>query len=121
MKTKQIILVTILAFGQSLCFGQSDQTKKELGSIHIKSKGDSPLYVLKVDNKSLEFEAGKNENLVLETIDPNSIESISVLKGNEAKDKYGDKGQNGVVIITFKDFNLLSKELQTKLTDSKIK
>ncbi len=35
----------------------------------------------------------------------------------KATEKYGDMGQNGVVIITFKEFKLLSKELQTKFTD----
>lgn len=118
MIIKQMILVTILALGQSLCFGQTDQTKKDLKSIQLKTRQDSPFFVLKVDDKSLEIDARNNEELDLETIDPNCIESISLLKGNEAKEKYGDKGQNGVVIITFKDLNLLSKELQRKFTDS---
>ena len=121
MKIKLIIIVTVLTIGHKLCFGQVDQTKKELEKIQIKSTQDSPFYVLKVDDKLLEFDSMKNEKLDLEIIDTNSIESISVLKANEATDKYGDKGRNGVVIITFKDFDLLSKELQIKFTDSKNK
>ncbi|MEP6584577.1 MAG: N-acetylmuramoyl-L-alanine amidase [Ginsengibacter sp.] len=36
-------------------------------------------------------------------IDPDEIQSINVLKGKEAKDKYGEKGKNGVVEIIKKD------------------
>lgn len=117
MKTKQIFLITILSFGLTLCFGQTNHTKKESTNVQIKSKLDKPYYVLKVNEKSLEFDARKNENLDLESIDPNAIESVSVLKGDEAKNKYGDKGQSGVVIITIKNFDLLSKDLQAKFMD----
>lgn len=118
MKTKHIFLITILSFGLTLCFGQTEQTKKkESASIQLKSKQATPFYVLKVDEKSIEFDARKNENLDLASIDPNAIESVSVLKGDEAKNKYGDKGQSGVVIITIKNFDLLSKDLQAKFMD----
>jgi hypothetical protein len=35
-------------------------------------------------------------------INPNTIVSINVLKGESAIKKYGDKGTNGVVEITLK-------------------
>ncbi len=38
----------------------------------------------------------------MKKIDPNTIESIDVLKDKTATDKYGDKGKNGVVEITSK-------------------
>jgi TonB-dependent SusC/RagA subfamily outer membrane receptor len=38
----------------------------------------------------------------LKNINPNDIESISVLKDKSATDTYGDKGKNGVIIITLK-------------------
>ena len=38
-------------------------------------------------------------------IDPNNIESINVLKGESAIAKYGEKGENGVVIINLKSNN----------------
>jgi len=44
---------------------------------------------------------GDVENLD-EYIDPQSIKEISVIKGEEAIEKYGDKGQNGVVNIILK-------------------
>nr|WP_321487478.1 TonB-dependent receptor plug domain-containing protein [uncultured Draconibacterium sp.] len=39
----------------------------------------------------------------IESIEPEKIESISVLKDAQAKILYGDKGKNGVIIITTKD------------------
>ena len=35
-------------------------------------------------------------------INPNDIESITVLKDKSATEVYGDKGKNGVIIITLK-------------------
>ena len=40
---------------------------------------------------------------VLNTLDPKSIESINVLKGQSATALYGEKGKNGVVIIATKN------------------
>jgi len=45
-------------------------------------------------------EAGEDINL--DSIDPNTIESINVLKGPSAEKAYGEKGKNGVVEITLK-------------------
>ena len=38
----------------------------------------------------------------MKQIDPNSIESVNVLKDKNATDKYGGKGQNGVIEIITK-------------------
>lgn len=57
-------------------------------------KGDL-LYI--VDGKALE----KGE--ALEKIDPNKIESINVLKDEAAAKAYGEKGKNGVLIITTRE------------------
>ncbi|RZK19548.1 MAG: hypothetical protein EOO86_07280 [Pedobacter sp.] len=53
---------------------------------------------------------GKQVNDI-ERLDPNTIESISVLKDAAGKSLYGDKAENGVVIITTKTSK---KELQKK-------
>lgn len=39
----------------------------------------------------------------LNSIDPNTIETMNVLKDQDAVDIYGDKGKNGVIVITLKD------------------
>lgn len=41
-------------------------------------------------------------NKTMKELDPNRIESINVLKDKSATDAYGDKGKNGVIIITSK-------------------
>jgi hypothetical protein len=38
----------------------------------------------------------------LNKIDPNAIETIHVLKGKQATDAYGNKGENGVIVIRIK-------------------
>ena len=38
----------------------------------------------------------------MEAIDPNTIESVDVLKDKVATKKYGKKGENGVILITTK-------------------
>lgn len=55
---------------------------------------NKPLIVM--DGKIMD--KGKNLN----EIDPDSIESINVLKGKSAQEKYGDKGANGVIEIVTK-------------------
>jgi TonB family protein len=68
-------------------------TNKQSVTVSINSKTAPPLYV--VDGKILKAADTK-------TIDPKHIESISVLKGAAATTLYGEKGANGVVIITLK-------------------
>ena len=58
------------------------------------SDSNKPLTV--IDGKLIE--AGFDMN----TINPNAIESISVLKGENAVKAYGKAGKNGVIQITLK-------------------
>ena len=51
------------------------------------------LYI--IDGK--EMESGS-----MNDVDPNTIKSINVLKGENALKKYGEKGKNGVIEITTK-------------------
>lgn len=81
-------------------------------SLYIRANGNSqgvsktqPLFV--VDGKEMD------NNYALQSIDPNTIKSVSVLKNSSATNRYGDKGENGVVeIITKKDnvLTLIGKE-----------
>ena len=45
---------------------------------------------------------GKESGQTLNNIDPATIESVIVLKGEKANKKYGEKGKNGVIEITTK-------------------
>ncbi|MCS6968976.1 MAG: SusC/RagA family TonB-linked outer membrane protein [Cytophagales bacterium] len=51
-------------------------------------------------------------------IDPNNIESVSVLKGLAAAVLYGDQGRNGVILITTKNASAKNKPAEIILTQS---
>jgi TonB-dependent SusC/RagA subfamily outer membrane receptor len=54
-------------------------------------------------NDALVLLDGKISNTDPNSIDPNKIESVNVLKGQAATDAYGRAGKNGVIIIKTKD------------------
>ena len=74
-----------------------------------KSYEQQPLYI--VDGKEI-----TQKELAL--INEQNIESVSVLKGNHAIKKHGDKGKNGVVLIKMKNNN--SKNPFIKIVDYKL-
>ncbi len=74
----------------SYAFGKSDGNAFFFASDDEKS----PLFIL--NGK----EISKKE---MDELDSKSIEKVEVLKGDSATEKYGDKGKNGVVLITTKD------------------
>jgi TonB family protein len=82
-----------------------------------------PLVVLEISDKA-EYKVADNNVLIglpdnekptyfidgvettmeyIQTIDPEAIASVAVLKGKSAQDKYGEKGKNGVIEITLKN------------------
>jgi len=60
------------------------------------NNGQKPLYVL--DGEII-------SESIMKVIDPNKIEAINVLKGPSAASLYGDKGKDGVIMITTKKEN----------------
>jgi TonB family protein len=71
------------------------------------SSGGNPLYV--IDGKV----QGKMD---LSKLNPNDIESISILKDAKATAIYGSQGQNGVIIITTKAGKGINKASENKKT-----
>jgi TonB-linked SusC/RagA family outer membrane protein len=51
-------------------------------------------------------------------LDPNSIESVSVLKGLSATVLYGDQGRNGVILITTKAGGKVAREAEITVSQS---
>lgn len=66
--------------------------KNENVTVHFKE--GKPLYVIDGKKMTKDFDSG--------ILNPNEIESISVLKDKSAVELYGDEGKNGVVLITTK-------------------
>jgi TonB-dependent SusC/RagA subfamily outer membrane receptor len=65
---------------------------------------------------------GKEVNAkVMKAIDTKAIESVSVLKDKSAIALYGEKGKNGVVIITLKDLDSGSLDEKTDKTKTTIR
>ncbi|MEN9702311.1 MAG: hypothetical protein RIR55_1653 [Bacteroidota bacterium] len=86
----------ILGLGMLLLLSATVNAQKEVIVINktTKSSTDNPLIV--VD--------GKVETAAkMDDYDPNSIQSVNVLKGESATKKYGKKGEKGVVEITLKN------------------
>ena len=79
----------------------SDVKESEL-SLRGVSEGTKPLIVLDGEVKGKDFE--------LNTIKPDEIESISVLKGNSAVQLYGDDAKDGAILITMKKVKIIISE-----------
>ena len=95
------------------------------GTVWISNDSDGKWVGNESDNKVYEFKKGGNNMFFVSTdsdknplfildgkeitkkemdaLDPDSIEKIEVLKGDNATEKYGDKGKDGVILITTKD------------------
>jgi len=70
------------------------------GVIIIKTKNSNASNVTKLE--PLVIVDGKKYTQRIKSIDPNNIESMSVLKDQSALEKYGEAGKNGVIEITTK-------------------
>lgn len=81
-----------------------DQARKRglLGKEKTSTAGNSRLQKPN-EPKPLYMVDGQKFNGDLNTIDPMKIESIDVLKEEDAIDKYGEKGKNGAIEIKLKD------------------
>lgn len=83
----------------------------------VKSGHGEPLYVVHLKNQVLEsIDELTGERVALNEIDAKHIESIEVLKGQAAIDKYGKRGHDGVIVIKLKNeyANYISPEFLKK-------
>ncbi|MDP5001138.1 MAG: hypothetical protein NWQ15_04495 [Flavobacterium sp.] len=86
MKTLKCTLTIVILFLVNITFSQDKNVK-------IVSQKNNPLIV--VNDSILKYE-------VIEFLNPNDIESVTVWKDEKAKSMYGEKGKNGVIVITTK-------------------
>lgn len=104
--------------------------KAKYGAVEIKSKKgpkstgatDSPMKIVQIgsgntQNPPLYLLDGKPiDKAKMETLKPEQIQSVNVLKDKTATDKYGEKGKNGVVEIYSKG----NKSADNEISDSKV-
>lgn len=120
MKSNQILLLATLLLCTQFCLAQIEIKEEKIDRIKINSESKlQPYFVLKVDDRTLEIGRGLLSNVKLEDINAEWISSVEVWKDQQAIDLYGLKALDGVVIISFKDFNILSKELQDMFNKTK--
>lgn len=118
-KLKQIRLGMLVDIKNVLSQEQQQQLKKlrtsadmDTPTFHIAAVNENPRVVLKIngdDDKGIQphiilIDAAGKESVVdsMNELAPDDIASVNVLKGEAAIKKYGDKGKNGVVVITMK-------------------
>lgn len=73
--------------------GGAPQNHASAVAVRLNDSQPEPLII--VDGKEI-------SSVVFQSLNPDKIESISVLKGEQAKQVYGEKGKNGVILVTLK-------------------
>ena len=66
--------------------------------------------MLVIDGKILESKSAEDYNKNLNSIDPNDIASMDVVKGKSAETQYGEKGKDGVIVITSKKYKAFQEK-----------
>ncbi len=99
---KEIFALALIVFPASL-FAQENPIR-----INGTKNGLPENVLFVIDGKKIEKTDIKRDStnaiVSLNSIDPNDIESITVLKDESATKAYGDSGKNGVIIIETKEF-----------------
>jgi bla regulator protein BlaR1 len=75
---------------------KSDNTKETFNSLHKKNQNQALIII-----DGIKF-SHKDTVIVLDSINPDNIESIEVVKGESAILQYGEEGKDGVIIVTTK-------------------
>ncbi|WP_026966610.1 Spy/CpxP family protein refolding chaperone [Algoriphagus terrigena] len=65
-------------------------------AVSVNGNGSQPLYYI-------ETKSGLKKVVSFESLNPDDIESMSVYKGEQAIEKYGKAGENGVIVIKLKN------------------
>lgn len=102
--------------GVILVTTKKHQNKKDNTSLKIggKSNGNIKDALIIIDDK----ESTQEE---LDNLDPSAVKNIEMLKENAAVEEYGEKGKNGVVLVSTKEepITLLKKLSKTDLKNTK--
>ncbi|TRX60611.1 hypothetical protein FNH22_06060 [Fulvivirga sp. M361] len=115
-KLKQMKLSTLIKIKNELTEPQQEKLKalrtdKDIKGLNVITPiNENPRVMLKVDgtmgeNNPLYILRNRNGDRKIPSIDginTSDIQSVNVLKGEKAKESYGEEGKNGVVIIEMK-------------------
>jgi len=86
--------------------------KKEKKSIQIRANDDGNIEIgsKSIDKPLIVIDGEIADKDKVKALDPNDIESVSILKDKSATALYGSKGKNGVVIIELKEWKKSKKK-----------
>ncbi len=110
---KNILLIAFCALSID-AFGQTPNEKPTIKIYQPPTQqarvqsSSQPLIV--VDGAIFHFNDSTAYNNKINNIKPDDIQSIDVLKGEKATAQFGEKGQNGVIIVTMKKSEKLKRD-----------
>jgi hypothetical protein len=116
MKVIHLLFVTLIIVTPLTTVAQ--KSERNYNAIKILSSQPQPHFVFKANDQTLEIPSTSEERVDLSILDPNSIASIHVLKNQEAIEQYGTNGKNGVIIISFKEFDKMPQSIQDKFNNT---
>jgi hypothetical protein len=101
---KVIVLFCMSLIVSSTALAQQDTTSQKpinlATTTHLPYLFNTPLYVV----DGLVQKGTLVNGQILNTINPDEIDNIRVIKGDSAEYLFGEPGKNGVLIITTKEF-----------------
>lgn len=93
----------LLVFVSSMLFSNASEARTVLLSTVQETVFTTVIEIVKEANDPLIIIDGKEASKTdLDQLDPNTIDSVSVLKSEKAIEKYGEKGKNGVIEVVTK-------------------
>ncbi|NJN41647.1 MAG: hypothetical protein HC811_04825 [Flammeovirgaceae bacterium] len=108
-------LFTVLLVAQERT---GDKTEPIAAVASDDGKKVEPLWVINVENRKIESPDSQNvrDTLLIGQIKPDWIQSVNVLKGNQATDAYGERAAHGAVVVNLKNGTLakMPAELRSK-------
>ena len=110
MRQRFLIAVVFILVGACVFAQIPSQGTKEDNTQSIEIRGlrhSNPMFVINAGDKTLQIpsamEPKHSFSMEMNDIDANWIQSITVLKDQQAIDKYGALGQYGVIILELKE------------------
>jgi hypothetical protein len=108
MKSAFALSMLLIATSTSSIAQGGDSIKFKGVTIYIDApakRANEPLFVIRLGSKKFQIDTEKDEGspVSIKEIKAVWIESVDILKGNEATEAFADHARNGVVVITLRE------------------
>ena len=115
MQIQKTLLFIFFAAVAHTGLSQKDSTQTSVPFVFKPARTLAPLVVLKSDDRTMELDPRNDEIFDFESIDAKFVKSITLLNDKTAKDTYGDRGTNGVLMVHLIDNYIFSKAIYKKI------